>query len=94
MRADEAEQLVAARRQASGDPERTTLLSILASVTEAKHRLRVAFRDTMTIDPSDSQKEQILGGLAELETEAEQFRKYLTGMGLDEAIAEILEGTR
>lgn len=94
MKAEEAEAIAAQRKQTGGDPTRTTLLSILASVTESRHRLRVAFRDTMAFDPSDSDKEHILGNLAELETETEQFRNYLTGMGLDEAITAMLEETR
>jgi hypothetical protein len=93
MKIDEAQAIVAERRAAHPDPARTTLLSILAGLTEVRHRLRVSFRDTIALSPDDNGKDHILADLGEIETLTGQFRDFLTGMNVNEAINMIMEGT-
>lgn len=68
-----------------------TKLDIVVLLGEAKDHLRRAFRAAVSIGLTGD--EEVLSDLGDVETEAEQFRKYLTGMDLDEAIEKIMEGS-
>lgn len=72
-------------------PPSPTRLDLLVLLDNAKDHLRRASRLAVALDTAGD--DDVLSHLAEVETEAEQLRKYLTGMGLDEALAEIMEGT-
>jgi hypothetical protein len=74
------------------EPQGIDLLSIYNDLAEARRRVRSAFRATVTIDPADNVKLSLLDELGDVETEIEQFRKFLTGMGVEEFIDEIMEG--
>lgn len=73
-----------------GDPV-PTLISVIHEITEIKRRIRAAFRVTVSMDPSDNDKQLILSDLADVEQVAEEYRLYLLGEGVDETIAKILE---
>lgn len=88
MKVEDAEKIQAERRHGQHQIE-PTALNVLNEVIAARQRLHDAFRAAQNSGLRDN--EQVLGELAALETEAEQFRQYLTGMGLDEAIEKIME---
>lgn len=79
-------------RHTTGKPA-ATLLSLLNELIEIKRRLRGTFRQTIAMDPSESDRQRLLTDLAEVETEVEQYRDYLTGGTLSETINKILETT-
>jgi transposase-like protein len=67
-----------------------TRLDVLIFLADAKDALRRASRLSVSLGLAGD--DEVLSDLGDVETEAEQFRRYLTGMGLDEAIAKIMEG--
>lgn len=67
-----------------------TRLDVLVFLGNAREAIRQAFR--LDVSLSLAGDEEILSDLADVELEAERFRKYHTGMSLDEAIEKIMEG--
>jgi hypothetical protein len=68
-----------------------TLISVIHEITEVKRRLRAAFRVTVSMDPSENDKQLILSDLADVEEVAEEFRLFLLGEGVDDTIRKIME---
>lgn len=90
---NEATELIGGSTSGRGGKPASTLLSVLTELSEIKRRVRTTFRATVTLGPDDESKEQILSDLADVKTEIEQYEQYLTGMGVDEVIEKIMEGT-
>jgi hypothetical protein len=73
-----------------GDPP-PTLIGIINQLVEVKTRIRAAFRVTVSMDPSENDKQLILSDLADVEEVAEEFRLFLLGEGVDDTIRKIME---
>jgi hypothetical protein len=93
MKRLEARRLAEQSTQAYGDGPggEITLLKILTEIIEIRRRVRLTARAAVAFQPSASGKEQILSDLADVETEIDHFKQFLTGMSVDEAIAKIME---
>lgn len=68
-----------------------TVLSVVNEIIEIKRRVRAAFRVTVSMNPTDNDRQLILSDLADVESETEEFRLYLLGESLDDTIARIME---
>jgi hypothetical protein len=73
-------------------PPAPTRLDILNELAEARRRVRQAFKHAVAFNPDDDAKNDILSELTDVKAEIEPFEAFLVGMGLDEAIAQMLQG--
>lgn len=87
---DQQKGFVLSPSQASSASPVLSKLDVLVFLGNAKDALRRASRLGVSLGLTGD--EEVISDLGDVETEAEQFRMYLTGMGVDEVIAKIMEG--
>lgn len=78
--------------QISDLPSTPDMLGIYTSLAEARRYIRSAFRQAVALDPADNVKMSLLDELGDIDTEIGHFRKFLTGMGVEEFIDQIMDG--
>jgi hypothetical protein len=81
------------REQKAPGGQQPTVVGILNDMIGAKRFLQDAFKSTVKLSPGAEAKDKLLGGLGEVDAEADNLRGLLTGMSLDEAIERAMEGS-